>query len=101
MAVTDPGQIQDLYKALKLKHPTATSCLVCLINYGTLKFKGTDNLDDSDYGGSRQLLWELDYTKKQNICILLVRYYSGQKLGPYRFKVFNEVALEALNPQNC
>ena len=24
MAVTDPGQIQDFYKALKLKHPTAT-----------------------------------------------------------------------------
>ena len=43
------------------------------------KFKGTDNLDDGDNGGSRQLLWALDYTKKQNTCIFLVRYYSGKK----------------------
>ena len=67
------------------------------INYGTLSL---DNLDNGDYSGSRQLLWVLDYTKKQNTCIFLVRYYSGQKLGLYRIKVFIEVALEALNLQN-
>ena len=90
LAVTDPGQIQDFYKALKLKHPTATHVL-CAYKLWNSKFKGTDNLDNGDYGGSRQLLQALDYTKKQNTCIFLVRYYSGQKLGPYRFKVFNKV----------
>ena len=64
MAVTYPGQIQDFYKALKLKHPTATHVL-CAYKLWNSKFKGTDNLDDGDYGGSRQLLWALDYTKKK------------------------------------
>ena len=63
MAVTDPRNIQDFYKALKLKHPTATH-VSCAYKLWNSMFKGTDNLDNGNYGGSRQLLQALDYTKK-------------------------------------
>ena len=85
MVITDPRQIQDFYKALKLKHSTVTHVL-CTYKLWNSMFKGTDNLDDGDYVGSRQLLWALDYTKKQNTCIFLVRYYSGQKTGPLQIQ---------------
>ena len=65
------------------------------MNYGTLSLR-------------EQITWIMVITVVadnyygywMNTCIFLVRYYSGQKLGPYRFKVFNEVALEALNSKN-
>ena len=82
--------------ALQLKHPGATH-IMCAYSLWNDKYKGSDNLDDGDHGGSWQLLKVIDQSKCHNICLFLVRYYHGTKLGPYRFQIFSRLAQETIN----
>ena len=51
-----------------------------------------DNIDDGEYGGSRNILQYLKSQEILNTAIFVVRYYGGAHLGPLRFQLITDAA---------
>ena len=100
MTVTDPGQMQDFHKALKLKYPTATHvfCALQTLELFNLKEQITLTMVTTVVAGNYNGHWITP--KKQNTCIFLSRILLRSNTGPLQIQSIQEVALEALNLRN-
>ena len=97
-------QIRDVYMKLRLAHPKARH-IMCAYQIEDQEEKYYDRsrcCDDGEHGASSKLLEILTGNRISQKAIFVVRYYSGQKIGPARFTCICEAAEECikLNPYN-
>ena len=86
--------VKDVNKGLmkaRIKHGDAThvSCGYRLDNaIGPFNQEGHD---DKEYGSGRAILDALQKAKLQNICVIIVRYFGGVRLGNRRFQILRQL----------
>ncbi|KAJ8302891.1 hypothetical protein KUTeg_019287 [Tegillarca granosa] len=51
--------------------------------------------DDNEHGCGRRLLKKLKDNNAINLAVVVVRYFSGKHIGPRRFTIMEELAMEA------
>ena len=88
-------EVRDMYKRLKLVHPTARHISVAYWIRG-IKHVSCDFHDDGEPGSGRILLDILERNNLTDRVIFVVRKYGGVKMGPVRFQLYAEVAEDAL-----
>ena len=53
-------------------------------------------IDDKEYGAGRAILKVLKERAMENVCVYVVRWYGGVRLGPRRFKILDMLTKSAL-----
>ena len=95
--VSSTQDIQDGLCKLRMKHGDAThvSCADRLENaLGPFNQAGHD---DGEYGAGRTILEVLKKQSLKNICVYIIRYFGGIKLGKRRFKILQSLTERAVN----
>ena len=90
------GEVQNGLCKLRLRFGDAThvSCAYRLENaVGPFNQEGHD---DKEYGAGRAVLKVLQNQQIRNLCVYVVRYFGGIKLGPRRFKILQMLTESAI-----
>ena len=90
------NEVRTVYKHIRIKHADATHITVAY-NLDNINLEFSDYVDNGKIGAGSRLLKAMTDCKIVNSAIYLVRYHSGQNLGPRRFQVFKEMANKALD----
>lgn len=95
-AVESFEDIQAAFTKLRMKFADAThiSCAYRLPGANTPQ--NQDYVDDGEFGCGRTMLKVLKDEQYTNMVVFIVRYYGGKHLGVARYKIFRELAAQAI-----
>lgn len=95
-SVTNHSEINQAYKKMRLMHGEATH-VACAYKLRSVKAPyNQGGADDGEHGATRNMLQVLQDGDLNNIAVFMVRYFSGVKLGPRRFKLIKTVMSAAI-----
>ena len=85
-------EVQRAYCKVRGLHPTATHVIAA---YNLKNKQGFQ--DDDEHAAGNKILKLLQDEGHNNVAVFVTRAYSGVKLGPKRFTIINECALQAVS----
>ena len=89
----DIREVHAVYKHLKLKHADSTHVTLAYHAIGDRPVK-SDYSDDGEIGAGRKIVdWLIQY-KQEGVAVYIVRYHSGQNLGPCHFEIIIDTVSE-------
>ena len=94
--VSDIKQVNLAYAKIKAAHIDARSVLCAFRIPNTDYHTHQDYVDDNEHGAGRMLLNAMVRSKIQHRAIFVVRYFSGEHIGPARFQAIMDVAKDAV-----
>ena len=84
-------EIKREYVKVKQSHPQASHVMAAFV---CKNMEG--HQDDREYGASVKMLQEIKTQNATNICVFVVREYSGVHIGPCRHTIIRNVLNEAI-----
>ena len=93
--VCKTGQLHEVcraYRKVRHMHPGVTHVVASYNLRGNRGYQ-----DDAEYGTGNKLLKFLEQKYPINLSVFIVRMYGGKHLGPTRFDIMKEAAMQALD----
>ena len=97
---TNLDYVRDMHKHMQIKHSDATHIIVVYRLPGLNKAYDEDYIEDGEHGAGCRLLRLLVKKNLKPIVLVAVRYYSGVKLRPWRFEIYEDLAEDAIDELN-
>ena len=86
------NEVKRTYRKIRSMHPSADHVIAAY----SLKTK-SGYQDDDEHGTSSRLLKTMQANKSVNTAVFVVRYKNGNNLGPTRFEMIEQSAMQAIN----
>ena len=97
--VTKIDEIKNLYKRVRMLHPSARHVVCAYQIPHEHSFFGMDYQDDGEPGAGRAILELLSTNKISNRVVFIARKYGGIKMGAMRFQCYVQAAKNALEAE--